>query len=89
MAKKQTRRTISVSAPTAARLVRFCEITDQSMSGLVERLVNEWLDTASTGRALVSAEFDVWWSDVGSKLDGQANTKLIARIAWFTSRGER
>jgi hypothetical protein len=48
MAKKQTRRSISVSRTTYERLKAFCEANNISMSQLVETRVNDFLggDTA-------------------------------------------
>jgi len=44
MAKKQTRRSISVSRTTYERLKAFCEANNISMSQLVETRVNDFLD---------------------------------------------
>jgi hypothetical protein len=43
MAKKQTRRSISVSRSTYERLKAFCEANNVSMSQLVETRVNDFL----------------------------------------------
>jgi len=43
MAKKQTRRSISVSRTTYERLKSFCEANNISMSQLVENRVNDFL----------------------------------------------
>lgn len=43
MAKKQTRRSISVSRTTYERLKSFCEANNVSMSQLVETRVNDFL----------------------------------------------
>jgi hypothetical protein len=43
MAKKQTRRSISVSRTTYERLKAFCESNNISMSQLVENRVNDYL----------------------------------------------
>ena len=43
MAKKQTRRSISVSRTTYERLKAFCEANNMSMSQLVETRVNDFL----------------------------------------------
>jgi hypothetical protein len=45
MAKKQTRRSISVSRTTYERLKAFCETNHISMSHLVETRVNDFLGT--------------------------------------------
>ena len=46
MAKKQTRRSISVSRTTYERLKAFCETNNISMSQLVETRVNDFLGTS-------------------------------------------
>ncbi len=46
MAKKQTRRSISVSRTTYERLKAFCETNRISMSQLVETRVNDFLGTS-------------------------------------------
>ena len=46
MAKKQTRRSISVSRTTYERLKAFCETNNISMSQLVETRVNDFLGDA-------------------------------------------
>ena len=43
MAKKQTRRSISVSRPTYERLKAYCETTGTSMSQFVEQRVGDFL----------------------------------------------
>jgi hypothetical protein len=52
MAKKQTRRSISVSRSTYERLKAFCEANHVSMSQLVETRVNDFLG----GDGVVAAE---------------------------------
>jgi hypothetical protein len=52
MAKKQTRRSISVSRSTYERLKAFCEANHVSMSQLVETQVNGFLGTESPGDAV-------------------------------------
>jgi len=47
MAKKQTRRSISVSRTTYERLKAFCETNNISMSQLVETRVNDFLGEGS------------------------------------------
>jgi hypothetical protein len=49
MAKKQTRRSISVSRTTYERLKAFCETNHISMSQLVETRVNDFLGPNETG----------------------------------------
>jgi hypothetical protein len=48
MAKKQTRRSISVSRTTYERLKAFCEANNVSMSQLVETRVNDFLGEGSS-----------------------------------------
>ncbi len=48
MAKKQTRRSISVSRTTYERLKAFCEVNNISMSQLVETRVNDFLGEGGT-----------------------------------------
>lgn len=48
MAKKQTRRSISVSRTTYERLKAFCESNNISMSQLVENRVNDFLGGEAT-----------------------------------------
>ena len=48
MAKKQTRRSISVSRATYERLKAFCEVNNISMSQLVETRVNDFLGEGVT-----------------------------------------
>jgi hypothetical protein len=48
MAKKQTRRSISVSRTTYERLKAFCEANNISMSQLVETRVNDFLGEGIT-----------------------------------------
>jgi hypothetical protein len=50
MAKKQTRRSISVSRTTYERLKAFCETNHISMSQLVETRVNDFLGPSDTMR---------------------------------------
>lgn len=51
MAKKQTRRSISVSRTTYERLKAFCETNNISMSQLVETRVNDFLGTGDIAPA--------------------------------------
>ncbi len=53
MAKKQTRRSISVSRNTYERLKAYCETNDISMSQFVERRVGDFLGS-TTGLSFVS-----------------------------------
>jgi len=52
MAKKQTRRSISVSRTTYERLKAFCETNNISMSQLVETRVNDFLGPDAPGAAM-------------------------------------
>ena len=57
MAKKQTRRSISVSRTTYERLKAFCESNNISMSQLVETRVNDFLgpnDVAGSGAPITA-----------------------------------
>src|SRR6266581_3971508 len=51
MAKKQTRRSISVSRTTYERLKAFCETNNISMSQLVETRVNDFLGAGDVAPA--------------------------------------
>ena len=44
MAKRQTRRSISVKGITYQRLKDYCETEDVSVSGFLERIIAEQLD---------------------------------------------
>ena len=44
MTRKQTRRSVSMTGLTYQRLTNYCERTEQSRSGLVEKLLNDYLD---------------------------------------------
>src|SRR3954468_22625512 len=55
MAKKQTRRSISVSRTTYERLKAFCETNNISMSQLVETQVNGFLGPNDAPAALLMA----------------------------------
>jgi hypothetical protein len=55
MAKKQTRRSISVSRTTYERLKAFCEANSISMSQIVETRVNDFLGEGVTVSASVFA----------------------------------
>jgi hypothetical protein len=54
MAKKQTRRSISVSRTTYERLKAFCEANNVSMSQLVETRVNDFLGEGSAPVATIT-----------------------------------
>jgi hypothetical protein len=56
MAKKQTRRSISVSRATYERLKAFCETQNISMSQFVETRVGDFLASPSGDAAPVGAE---------------------------------
>jgi hypothetical protein len=53
MAKKQTRRSISVSRTTYERLKAFCETNNISMSQFVETRVGDFLGNSSEGTTTV------------------------------------
>src|SRR5262249_56499635 len=55
MAKKQTRRSISVSRTTYERLKAFCETNHISMSQLVETRVNDFLGPSEAGGVALAA----------------------------------
>jgi len=57
MAKKQTRRSISVSRTTYERLKAFCETNNISMSQLVETRVNDFLGAGDVVPAAPSIPF--------------------------------
>lgn len=46
MAKRQTRRSISVKGITYQRLKDFCDANDKSVSGYLEEIISEKLDAA-------------------------------------------
>ena len=54
MAKKQTRRSISVSRTTYERLKAFCETNGVSMSQFVENRVGDFLGEAATPEGLAT-----------------------------------
>ena len=54
MAKKQTRRCISLSGATYDVLKVHCEATQQSMSGVVETLVQNLLGTPERPKAFTT-----------------------------------
>jgi hypothetical protein len=55
MAKKQTRRSISVSRTTYERLKAFCETNNISMSQFVETRVGDFLGEGSSGTVTIPA----------------------------------
>ncbi len=55
MAKKQTRRSVSLSRTTYERLRTFCETNDMSMSEFVEERIGDFLGRPRT-RAVQSSE---------------------------------
>lgn len=57
MAKKQTRRSISVSRTTYERLKAFCETNNISMSQLVETRVNDFLGAGEVAPVMPSVPF--------------------------------
>ena len=56
MAKKQTRRSISVSRTTYERLKAFCEANNISMSQLVETRVNDFLGDGVTPAPIATSD---------------------------------
>ena len=56
MAKKQTRRSISVSRATYERLRSYCETNGMSMSQFVETRVGDFLGRSLSGRRPQEAE---------------------------------
>ena len=56
MAKKQTRRSISVSRATYERLKSYCETNGMSMSQFVETRVGDFLGRSLSGRRLQPQE---------------------------------
>jgi len=44
MARKQTRRSLSISGPTYETLKKYCDSTNQSISGVTEGLIKDFLD---------------------------------------------
>ena len=46
MAKRQTRRSISVKGITYQRLKDYCDANDKSVSGFLEEIISERLDAA-------------------------------------------
>lgn len=46
MAKRQTRRSISVKGITYQRLKDYCDANDKSVSGFLEEIIGEKLDAA-------------------------------------------
>ena len=57
MAKKQTRRSISVSRSTYERLKAFCEANNISMSQFVETRVGAFLGEGSTGTTSIHSRY--------------------------------
>ena len=57
MAKKQTRRSISVSRTTYERLKAFCETNNISMSQLVETRVNDFLGAGEVAPVMPTVPF--------------------------------
>jgi hypothetical protein len=57
MAKKQTRRSLSVSRTTYERLKAFCETNNISMSQLVETRVNDFLGAGEVAPVMPSVPF--------------------------------
>jgi hypothetical protein len=58
MAKKQTRRSVSLSRATYERLKAFCEVNEVSMSEFVETRIGDYLGRSTTRRSALAAEID-------------------------------
>lgn len=65
MAKKQTRRSISVSKKTYERFRAFCERNDLKMSGVTDLLLNKHVDA----NARADAEMGIKTTDIVVPLD--------------------
>lgn len=76
MAKKQTRRSISVSRTTYERLKAFCETNNISMSQLVETRVNDFLGPGEVAGVLPMAATG---ANAGAANAGAAVTSNAAR----------
>jgi hypothetical protein len=73
MAKKQTRRSISVSRTTYERLKAFCETNNISMSQLVETQVNGFLGPNDAPGALLMATGSAGTMSAGAATAGGVN----------------
>jgi hypothetical protein len=71
MAKKQTRRSISVSRSTYERLKAYCEASNISMSQLVETRVNDFLGEGGSSPSIVV-------TPISSSLSGARPTTSFA-----------
>jgi hypothetical protein len=58
MAKKQTRRSVSLSRTTYERLKAFCEVNEVSMSEFVETRIGDYLGRSATRRPTLAPEID-------------------------------
>ena len=54
MAKKQTRRSVSLSRMTYERLKAFCELNDVSMSEFVETRIGDYLGRPRTNKVVTA-----------------------------------
>src|SRR5215471_16902967 len=80
MAKKQTRRSISVSRTTYERLKAFCETNNISMSQLVETQVNGFLgpsDVAGMPGTIQMAGAAITGAGAGAASAGASNVGAV------------
>lgn len=80
MAKKQTRRSISVSRTTYERLKAFCETNNISMSQLVETRVNDFLGPSDFAGALsANTGANAGTANVGAAVTSNAPRPMAPR----------
>ena len=84
MAKKQTRRSISVSRTTYERLKAFCETNNISMSQFVETRVGDFLGEGGTTTIVPTTSAtkrvtDIAWSPFASLVSSGANGAPAAK----------
>ena len=83
MAKKQTRRSISVSRTTYERLKAFCETNNISMSQLVETQVNGFLGpsdvTGASGMATSAGVASAGIGSVAGRIDDWSDIEAARR----------
>jgi len=77
MAKKQTRRSISVSRNTYERLKAYCETNGISMSQFVERRVGDFLGS-TTGLSFVATTDSEPAAEPVKEADVDAETRAVA-----------
>lgn len=78
MAKKQTRRSISVSRETYERLKAYCETNGISMSQFVERRVGDFLGSTSGFSDFGAASSPIPRPDTARSSDTDNESKRIA-----------